>query len=122
MEATDIYGYLRAQAGELGARILESFPPLQSTTDDVPAELSTLLRRPLPAQGIAIGGLAKHFRSSRAARIVAECGAAKPIWLWVSHTCSKHAQFWYGNVPFAPWEEMGAGGDPDHSVCTYDFD
>ena len=32
MEATDIYGYLRAQAGELGARILESVPPAQSST------------------------------------------------------------------------------------------
>ena len=77
MEATDIYGYLRAQAGELGARILESFPPLQSTTDDVPEELLTLLRTPLPAQAIAIGGLAKHLKSARAARIVAECGAGK---------------------------------------------
>jgi len=32
VEATDIYGYLRAQAGELGARILELVPPAQSTT------------------------------------------------------------------------------------------
>ena len=77
MEATDIYGYLRAQSRELGARILESFPPLQSTTDDVPGELSTLLRTPLPAQAIAIGGLVKHLKSARAARIVAECGAGK---------------------------------------------
>jgi len=53
----DIYGYLRAQANELGSRILEMYPPLQSTTDEVPPELSTLLRRPLPAQAIAIGGL-----------------------------------------------------------------
>jgi hypothetical protein len=73
MEATDIYSYLRAHANELGSRILESFPPLQSTTDEVPAELSTLLRTPLPAQAIAIGGLAKHLRAARAARIVAEC-------------------------------------------------
>lgn len=33
MEATDIYGYLRAYANELGSRILELYPPLQSTTD-----------------------------------------------------------------------------------------
>lgn len=77
MEITDIYGYLRAHANELGTRILEHFPPLQSTSDDVPGELSTLLRTPLPAQAIAIGGLAKHLRSARAARIVAECGAGK---------------------------------------------
>jgi hypothetical protein len=56
VEFTDIYTYLRAQANELGSRILESYPPLQSTTDEVPAELSTLLRSALPAQAIAIGG------------------------------------------------------------------
>ena len=67
MEATDIYGYLRAHASELGSRILESYPPLQSMTDEVPAELSTLLRAPLPAQAIAIGGLAK-YSSQRAQR------------------------------------------------------
>ena len=55
MEVTDIYAYLRALANELGSRILESYPPLQSTTDEVPAELSTLLRSPLPAQAVAIG-------------------------------------------------------------------
>ncbi len=30
MEVTDIYGYLRAQANELGSRILESYPRLDS--------------------------------------------------------------------------------------------
>jgi hypothetical protein len=32
MEATDIYGYLRTYANELGSRILELYPPPQSTT------------------------------------------------------------------------------------------
>ena len=76
MEAS-IYGYLRHHASELGARILEMHPPLQSTTDETPAELRTLLRKPLPAQAIAIGGLAKYLKTARAARIVAECGAGK---------------------------------------------
>jgi hypothetical protein len=53
------------------------YPPLQTTTDEIPGALSTLLRSALPAQAIAIGGLAKHLRSARAARIVAECGAGK---------------------------------------------
>ena len=74
---TDITTYLRAQANELGSRILESYPPLQSTTDEIPDDLSKLLRTALPAQAIAIGGLAKHLRSARAARIVAECGVGK---------------------------------------------
>jgi len=33
MEAS-IYGYLRHHASELGARIIEMHPPLQSTSDD----------------------------------------------------------------------------------------
>ena len=44
MEVRDIYGYLQANEGELGARILEMYPPLQSTTDVTPGALSTLLR------------------------------------------------------------------------------
>jgi hypothetical protein len=67
VEATDIYDYLRVHASELGSRILESYPPLQSMTDEVPAELSALLRTPLPAQAIAIGGLSKHLKYVRAA-------------------------------------------------------
>jgi hypothetical protein len=77
MEATDIYSYLRHHSSELGERILTMYPPLQRTTEVVPPELSSLLRKPLPAQAIAIGGLAKHLKTARAARIVAECGAGK---------------------------------------------
>ena len=77
MEPTDIYSYFRHHSSELGSRILEMYPPLQSTTEKVPPELSSLLRKPLPAQAIAIGGLTKHLRTARAARIVAECGAGK---------------------------------------------
>jgi len=137
MEVTDIYGYLRAQASELGSRILESYPPLQSTTDEVPGDLSTLLRSPLPAQAIAIGGLAKHLRSARAARIVAECGAGKTFMaLGVTHVlkarsilvmCPSHiAKKWareaIKTIPFARTflvEDMRNGGDPKqaHGIC-----
>lgn len=83
---SDIATYLRAQANELGSRILEMYPPLQRTTDQIPDDLSTLLRTALLAQAIAIGGLAKHLRSARAARIVAECGAGKTFMaLGVAH-------------------------------------
>jgi len=126
----DIATYLRAQAGELGARILESFPPLQSTTDDVPGELSTLLRAPLPAQAIAIGGLAKHLKTARAARIVAECGAGKTFMalglahvlkartilvMCPSHLGKKWAREAIQTIPFVRTflvEDMRNGGDP----------
>jgi hypothetical protein len=39
--------------------------------------LSALLRKPLPAQAVAITGTAKYLRKAKAARIVAECGAGK---------------------------------------------
>ena len=137
MEATDIYSYLRANAGELGARILEMYPPLQSTNDEVPAELSILLREPLPAQAIAIGGLVKHLKSARAARIVAECGAGKTymalgvahvlkartiLVMCPSHIAKKWAREALRTIPFARTflvEDMRNGGDPrqPHGVC-----
>jgi hypothetical protein len=137
MEVTDIYQYLRANAGELGSRILEMYPPLQNTTDEVPAKLSTLLRTALPAQAIAIGGLAKHLRNARAARIVAECGAGKTFMaLGVAHVlkaqtilvmCPSHiAKKWareaIKTIPFARTflvEDMRNGGDPKlaHGIC-----
>src|SRR5579862_9070033 len=51
---TDISTYLRVHANELGSRILELYPPLQSTTDEVPAELSTLLRTACHLSSVAI--------------------------------------------------------------------
>jgi hypothetical protein len=133
----DIYAYLRAQACELGSRILEMYPPLQSTTDEIPDDLSTLLRTALPAQAIAIGGLAKHLRSAHAARIVAECGAGKTFMaLGVAHVlkartilvmCPSHiAKKWareaIKTIPFTRTflvEDMRNGGDPKqaHGVC-----
>jgi hypothetical protein len=137
MEPTDIYGYLRANAGELGERILTMYPPLQSTADEIPAELSTLLRKPLPAQAIAIGGLVKHLRKARAARIVAECGAGKTymalglahvlnakmiVVMCPSHIAKKWAREAIKTIPFARTflvEDMRNGGDPKqpHGVC-----
>jgi hypothetical protein len=130
VEATDIYGYLRAHANELGSRILDLYPPLQSTIDEVPAELSTLLRSPLPAQAIAIGGLAKYLKSERAARIVAECGAGKTymalglahvlqartvLVMCPSHIAKKWAREAIQTIPFVRTflvEDMRNGGDP----------
>jgi hypothetical protein len=42
METT--FDYLRTHATELGSRILETYPPLQSTKDPVAPSLTTLLR------------------------------------------------------------------------------
>ncbi|MDT8069197.1 MAG: hypothetical protein ROO76_13610, partial [Terriglobia bacterium] len=74
---TDVYSYLRTHATELGSRILETYPPLQSTKDPVALPIASLLRKALPAQALAITGTAKYLRRAKAARIVAECGAGK---------------------------------------------
>ena len=137
MEPTDIYSYLRHHSSELGSRILEMYPPLQSTTEEVPPELSSLLRKPLPAQAIAIGGLAKHLRTARAARIVAECGAGKTymalglahvmrantiLVMCPSHIAKKWAREAIKTIPSVRTflvEDMRNGGDPKqpHGVC-----
>ena len=75
METT--FDYLRQFGPALAERILETYPPLQSTKDQVAPALSTLLRKALPAQALAITGTAKYLRKAKAARIVAECGAGK---------------------------------------------
>jgi hypothetical protein len=71
------FDYLRQFGSLLAERILETYPPLQSTKDPVAPSLSALLRKPLPAQAVAITGTAKYLRKAKAARIVAECGAGK---------------------------------------------
>jgi hypothetical protein len=75
METT--FDYLRQFGPLLAERILETYPPLQSTKDPVAPGLAGLLRKPLPAQAVAITGTAKYLRKAKAARIVAECGAGK---------------------------------------------
>src|ERR1700760_1014811 len=78
-ELSTIYDYMRAHAGLLGTRILEQFPALQQIDDPVSPRLEGLLRRPFPAQMIAIMGLAKRWQQARTAMVVAECGTGKTL-------------------------------------------
>jgi hypothetical protein len=71
------FDYLRAMSHELGGRIVQTYPALQSPKDATAPALQTLLRTPLPAQALAITGLAKYLKKARTTRIVAECGAGK---------------------------------------------
>jgi len=137
---TDITTYLRAHATELGERILETYPPLQSTKDPVAPRIATLLRKALPAQALAITGTAKYLRTAKAARIVAECGAGKTymalgaihvladgrpsttLVMCPSHITHKWAREALLTVPRARAfliEDMRNGGDPKkaHGIC-----
>ena len=137
---TDITTYLRAHASELSDRILNTFPPLQSTKDPVAPRISTMLRKALPAQALAITGTAKYLRTAKAARIVAECGAGKTymalgaihvladgrpsttLVMCPSHITHKWAREVLVTIPRARAfliEDLRNGGDPRkaHGVC-----
>ena len=134
------FDYLRSHAAELGSRILETYPPLQSTKDPVAPSLATLLRQALPAQALAITGTAKYLRQAKSARIVAECGAGKTymalgtthvladgrpsstLVMCPSHITHKWAREVLLTIPRARAfliEDMRNGGDPGrpHGIC-----
>jgi hypothetical protein len=67
----DIPTYLRAHAQELGDRILESYPPLHSVDDPPSPLISKLLRKPYPAQTLAIMGLVRRWQQARAGAVIA---------------------------------------------------
>jgi len=138
METT--FDYLREFGPVLAERILETYPPLQSTRDPVAPSLANLLRKPLPAQAVAITGTAKYLHKAKSARIVAECGAGKTFMalgtihtlsdggptktlvMCPSHITHKWAREVLLTIPRARTfliEDMRNGGDPakPHGVC-----
>lgn len=78
-DPTTIQEYLTTFAAELGSRILQEFPPLQGAGDPVSPRLDTLLRKPFPAQALAIMGVVKKWQKERSAAVVAECGTGKTL-------------------------------------------
>jgi hypothetical protein len=95
---TDSYTYLRTFSQELGARIVEMYPPLQGPNDPLPPALKPLLRQPLPAQALTISDVAKHLKRARSAIIVGECGTGKTLMSVavahaVAHTHSEGRQY-----------------------------
>jgi SNF2 family DNA or RNA helicase len=138
METT--FDYLRQFGPALAERILETYPPLQSIKDPIAPSLAGLLRKPLPAQAVAITGTAKYLRKAKAARIVAECGAGKTLMalasihvlsegrptttlvMCPSHITHKWAREVLLTIPRARTfliEDMRNGGEPSkpHGVC-----
>jgi len=71
--------YLRMFAGELGERILQSFPALHNAHDPVSPRIAALLRKPFPAQTVAAMGVAKKWETDRSAAVIAECGTGKTL-------------------------------------------
>jgi hypothetical protein len=75
----NIADYLRAHAQELGDRILQSYPPLHSIDAAPSLMIGKLLRKPYPAQTLAIMGLVRRWQQARASAVIAECGTAKTL-------------------------------------------
>ena len=78
-ELCTIYDYMRAHATLLGERILQEYPALHQFDDPVSPRIEHLLRKPFPAQTIAIMGTAKRWQRARTAMVVAECGTGKTL-------------------------------------------
>lgn len=75
----DIAAYLRAWAPELGERILQTYPPLHSFDDTSSPLTGQLLRKPFPAQTLAMMGVVKRWNEARGAAVIAECGTGKTL-------------------------------------------
>jgi len=75
----DLNEYLRARASELAERILKAFPPLHAVDDPASPLVGQLLRRPFPAQVLAMMGVVKRWNEAHGAAVIAECGTGKTL-------------------------------------------
>jgi len=75
----DLNEYLRARASELADRILRTYPPLHGIGDPASPLIGHLLRKPFPAQTLAIMGVVKRWYETRGAAVIAECGTGKTL-------------------------------------------
>ena len=75
----NIADYLRENSDELGNRIIQSHPPLHSIDDPPSPIIGKLLRKPYPAQTLAIMGLVRRWQQARAGAVIAECGTGKTL-------------------------------------------
>jgi superfamily II DNA or RNA helicase len=78
-QPSNIYDYMRANANELGERILSTYPALHQVEDPPSPLLNALLRPPFPAQTLAIMGIVKRWSHARTAKVIAECGTGKTL-------------------------------------------
>ena len=77
--ARDNFGLLACPCPRVGERILESYPPLHSIDDPPSPLINKLLRKPYPAQTLAIMGLVRRWQQARAGAVIAECGTGKTL-------------------------------------------
>lgn len=71
--------YLRMFGNELAERTVQMHPALFKPGDPISPRMSTLLRKPYPAQEIAAMAVVRRWQEARAAAVVAECGTGKTL-------------------------------------------
>jgi hypothetical protein len=76
---TDIHAYLTHHSEEIGERILRDFPALHRVGDQLSPRISSLKRKPFPAQSMAIMGIARRWEQWNTAAIVGEMGTGKTL-------------------------------------------
>ena len=74
-----IENYLRRFAPELGERIVETYPALQTPDDPVSPRMNTLLRKPYRVQELAAMSVVRRWERARAAAVIGECGTGKTL-------------------------------------------
>jgi len=79
MRPHSISEYLGKFSTELGARIVNSYPPLHAANDPFSPRLEILLRRPFPGQALCVMGIVKRWQQARAAAVFAEMGTGKTL-------------------------------------------
>src|SRR4051812_21165703 len=79
MAITTLQEYLREFSVEIGDRILTTFPALQAPGDPVSPILQKLLRKPFPAQAVAICGAVARLREADSVACIAEMGTGKTL-------------------------------------------
>ena len=76
---TTIQDYLRTFSSELGQRILDTYPALYTFGDPPSPRLGSLLRKPYPAQVMAVMGVVRRWEKACSAAVIAECGTGKTL-------------------------------------------
>src|SRR5260370_11441887 len=67
------------RASEGAESFVQPYPPLHGVDDIASPLIGQLLRKPFPAQTLAMMGAVKRWNEARGAAVIAECGTGKTL-------------------------------------------
>ena len=114
-ELSTIYDYMRANASLLGARILQEYPALHQFEDPVSPRIEGLLRKPFPAQTIAVHGTCEALAAgpNRHGNCRVRNGQNADFTWGNSRPQRRAAIYFFGDGSTAPGRKVGAGSVSD---------